>query len=128
MESRASGDTTGVRGRLALLVLVLAGCGVPQELSKQAEEVHSVAAEGALLAHEASEGSLDAFTREHASALRERLAELRPAIRNDTLARTADEVDAELASLAGHAGDRAAAGRLESRLEEAAEAADALAG
>jgi hypothetical protein len=128
MESRAFGDTTGVRGWAALVVLVLAGCGVPQGLSKQAEEVHSVAAEGALLAHEASEGSLDSFTRTHAKALRKRLDELRPAIENDTLARTAEEVDTELTSLASHAGDRAEAERLESRLEHAAKAAEELAG
>ena len=58
---------------LAAALLLISGCGVPQQLSKQAEEVHSVAAEGALLAHEASEGSLDTFTREHAKALRKLL-------------------------------------------------------
>ena len=58
---------------LAAALVLISGCGVPQQLSKQAEEVHSVAAEGALLAHEASEGSLDTFTREHAKALRKLL-------------------------------------------------------
>jgi outer membrane murein-binding lipoprotein Lpp len=102
---------------LVLAVLLLAGCGVPQEVSKQAEEVHSVAAEGALLAHEASEGSHDAFTREHAKALRELLGELRPAIEDDRLARRADAVDAALASLADRPGDRERAAALERRLE-----------
>ena len=37
-------------------VVLFVGCGVPQELSKQAEEVGSVAAEGALLAHDAGVG------------------------------------------------------------------------
>jgi hypothetical protein len=128
MESRALGDTTSVRSWAALLVLVLAGCGVPQELSKQAEEVHSVAAEGALLAHEASEGSLDTFTSEHATALRKLLGQLRPAIEEAQLARTADVVDAALTSLAEHPGDRTNAGRLERRLDAAAKAADELAG
>ena len=67
---------------------------------------HSVAAEGALLAHEASEGSLDTFTREHAKALRKLLGQLRPAIDDDRLAHTSDAVDAALADLAEHPGDR----------------------
>jgi hypothetical protein len=128
MESRALGDTTSVRSWAALLVLVLAGCGVPQELSKQAEEVHAVAAEGALLAHEASEGSLDTFTSEHATALRKLLGQLRPAIEDAQLARTADAVDAALTSLAEHPGDRTNASRLERRLDAAAKTADELAG
>jgi hypothetical protein len=118
-----------VRIALALTAAcLLAGCGVPQELSKQAEEVHSVAAEGALLAHEASEGSLDTFTREHAKALQKLLGELRPAIDDERLARTSDAVDAALSSLAEHPGDRANASRAERRLDAAAKAADELAG
>jgi hypothetical protein len=117
-----------VRSWAALLVLILAGCGVPQQLSKQAEEVHSVAAEGALLAHEASEGSLDSFTTEHAKALRKLLGQLRPAIEDAQLARTAGAVDDALTSLADHPGDRANARRLERRLDAAAKAAFELAG
>ena len=128
MESPAFGETPSVRRWVAVLVLVLAGCGVPQELSKQAEEVHSVAAEGALLAHEASEGSLDPFTREHARALRKLLGQLRPAIEDARLAETADAVDAALTSLADHPGDRANASRLERRLDDAAKAAEERAG
>lgn len=128
MESGASGETRSVRRWAAVLILVLAGCGVPQELSKQAEEVHSVAAEGALLAHEASEGSLDNFTTEHAKALQKLLGQVRPAIEDARLARTAEAVDAALTSLAEHPGDRANAGRLEHRLDDAATAADELAG
>jgi hypothetical protein len=128
MESRAFGETSSVRRSLAVLVLVLAGCGVPQQLSKQAEEVHSVAAEGALLAHEASEGSLDSFTTEHAKALRKLLGQLQPAIEDAQLVRTADAVAAALTSLADHPGDRANARRLERRLDAAAKAADELAG
>ena len=77
--------TTNVRVRLAVVVLFLAGCGVPQGLPQQAEKVHSVAAEGALLAHEASEGSLDTFTREHAKALRKSLEQLQPAIQDHSV-------------------------------------------
>jgi hypothetical protein len=113
---------------LAAALLLTSGCGVPQQLSKQADEVHSVAAEGALLAHEASEGSLDAFTSEHAKALQKRLDQLRPAIENEQLARAADSVDAALANLAEHPGDRRNSSRLERRLEAAAKTADGLAG
>ena len=113
----------------ASLILVLAGCGVPQELSKQAEEVHSVAAEGALLAHEVSEGSgSDTFTREHAKALRKLLGELRPAIEDKRLAAAAQAVDEALTGLAEDPGDRAGAAQLERRLDESAKAADELAG
>ena len=128
MVSSRVGENRCVRVAVILVVLLLAGCGVPQELSKQAEEVHSVAAEGALLAHEASEGSLDTFTREHAKALRKLLGQLQPAIDDDRLARTSDAVDAALADLAEHPGDRANASRLERRLGVAAKAADELAG
>jgi hypothetical protein len=113
---------------LAAALCLTGGCGVPQELSKQAEEVQSVAAEGALLAHEASEGSLDTFTREHASALRKLLDQLRPAIEDARLAETADAVDAALTSLVDHPGDRANASRLERRLDDAANAAEERAG
>ena len=110
----------------AAALLLISGCGVPQELSKQAEEVHSVAAEGAVLAHEASEGSLDTFTREHAKALRKLLGELRPAIEDERLARTSDSVDAALAKLAEHPGDRTDARRLERSLTDDAKTADEL--
>jgi hypothetical protein len=110
-----------VRRSLALAVTVLiAGCGVPQEPAKQAEELHSLAAEGALLAHEASEGSHDAFTTEHAKALRKLLGHLRPAIEDGRLARRAAEVDAALARLARDPGDREQAARLERQLEKLA--------
>jgi hypothetical protein len=110
-----------VRRSLALgIVALLAGCGVPQEPVKQAEELHSLAAEGALLAHEASEGSHDAFTTEHAKALRKLLGQLRPAIKDGRLARRATEVDAALARLARDPGDREQAARIERRLEELA--------
>ena len=99
---------------------LLAGCGVPQEPADQAEEVHSVAAEGALLAHEAGEGSLETFTSEHAQALQGLLRELRPAIEDERLLRRAAAVDAALARLAEDPGDRAQAYRLERRLRELA--------
>jgi hypothetical protein len=115
------------RALLLATLFLISGCGVPHELSKQAEEVHSVAAEGALLAHEASEGSLDTFTSEHAKALQKLLGQLRPAIEDERLAHTSDSVDAALANLAEHPGDRMNASRLERRLDEAAKTADEIA-
>jgi hypothetical protein len=119
-----------MRLALALVaVVLLAGCGVPQEVSKQAEEVHSVAAEGALVAHDAGEGSTTApFTRVHSEALRKLLGELEPAIENPRLSRIAQTVDRSLAQLADDPEDRAGARRLERALDEAAKAADELAG
>ena len=102
------------------IVALLAGCGVPQDPAEQAEELHSVAAEGALLAHEASEGSHDAFTTEHAEALRKLLGQLRPAIEDDRLAQRAAAVDASLERLARDPGNREQAARLERRLGELA--------
>jgi hypothetical protein len=114
-----AGDDGTVRRALApvLAVILLAGCGVPQEPAKQAEEVHSIAAEGALLAHEAGEGTLDTFTSEHAKALRKLLGELRPVIEDERLARRADAVDSALGRLERDPGDRQQAFRLERRLE-----------
>ena len=109
-----------MRAAVVLVAVLLAGCGVPQEPTKQAEELHSVAAEGALLAHEASEGSVDAFTTEHAKALRKLLGELRPAIEDPGLARRADALDHALAQLADEPGGRAGAATIERRLEELA--------
>jgi hypothetical protein len=110
-----------VRRALALgIAAVLAGCGAPEEPAKQADELHSIAAEGALLAHEAAEGSYATFTSEHAAALRRLLAQLRPAIDDRELARRAADVDASLARLARAPGDEANALRVERRLERLA--------
>ena len=109
-------------------VVLLAGCGVPHELPEQAGDVHSIAAEGALLAHEASEGSHDAFTTEHAKALRKLLDPLRGAIDDPQLGRIAADVDSSLAELAARPGDRAGAAGAERKLERSASAAEALAG
>ena len=125
----ACGDNPSVRFALALTVLVLAGCGVPHELPKQAEEVHSVAAEGALLAHDASEGSTTGtFTREHAKALRKLLRPLRSAIENKRLAEVADDVDRTLSELERTPGDEERAAGAERKLEQLADSAEELAG
>jgi hypothetical protein len=124
------GDKPRVRAsRLIALIGVLAalaaaGCGVPSEPAKQAEEVESVAAEGALLAHDATGGRTTAtFTRVHAQALRKRLGALRPKIVEQELARIADRVDSALRTLEGSPSEA----DVEVPLDEAAKAAGELA-
>ena len=110
-------------------VVVLAGCGTPHELSKQAEEVHSRAAEGALLAEQVSSGdTFEAFAAEHASALRHKLDELRPAIEDERLAVIAAAVDRTLASLERHPGERLRAAVDARALRGLADRAEALGG
>lgn len=117
-----------MRVLLVSVVLLLAGCGAPHELSKQADEVHSVAAEGALLAHEAAAGDTrDAFAREHAKALRKLLGKVRPAIEEPRLASVAGDVDRTLAELGRTPGDRSRAAGAERKLERAAKTADEIA-
>jgi hypothetical protein len=118
-----------VRGALLLAAVLLAGCGVPQEVPKQAEEVASVAAEGSLLAHDAAEGSTtETFTREHAKALRRLIEELQPAIENPDLGQLAAKVAEVLRVLAERPGDRDLAGTLERVLRNHSDSAEKLAG
>jgi hypothetical protein len=124
-------ETTGGVCRLAVLgvVLLAVGCGVPRELSKQAEDVHSVAAEGALLAHDASEGSTTStFTAEHAEALRKLLSPLRAAVEDERLAEIADDVDRTLGDLARAPDDERRAAAAERRLDRLAADAEELSG
>ncbi len=108
---------------VALLLLTAAGCGASSEPSKQAEELHSIAAEGALLAHGTAEGgSTGPFTREHAKALRKLVAQLRPMLAEGPLAQLAETIDGELATLESDAD----AGLVERRLDEAAATAETL--
>jgi hypothetical protein len=110
---------------LAVVVAVAASaaCGVPSEPKKQADEVASVAAEGALLAHDGAAGdSASAFVRTHADALRKRLAALRPKIAEPALVPVADETAAALELLAE---DPSAVG-VAARLERASARADDL--
>jgi hypothetical protein len=118
-----------VRIALALIaVLLAAGCASPREPAKQAEEIHSIAAEGALLAHEVAEGSTtDTFARQHARALRKLLEELQPAIENPELAQLAAKVRELLTVLAERPGDRELGARFERVLESHAESASELA-
>ena len=110
---------------VAATLLALAGCGTPHELSQQAEDVHSLAAEGALLAHEAAAGdAFETFTAEHSSALRGRLGQLRPAIEDARLATIAAALDRSLAALERHPGDRGRAAVVERALSRLADRAD----
>jgi hypothetical protein len=110
---------------LAALCLLVAGCGVPHEPAKQAEDVASIAAEGALLAHDAAEGdTIASFRRMHAQALRAQLEELRAAIADRRLAPIAATVSTELRRLEE---DAAAAPQVVRELERAAAEAEELA-
>jgi outer membrane murein-binding lipoprotein Lpp len=123
---QASGNMRAVmRLRAAvLLLLVLAGCGVPGSLAKQAEDVSSIAAEAAILAHDASEGDTTAvFTRVHARSLRQKLEALQAAIESPQLGMVAGEVAAQLKRLEADPGDQSTAADVERRLERAAETA-----
>ncbi len=105
---------------LACLV-VLMGCGVPQTVPKQAEQVGSIAAEGSLLARDIRQGdSTSRFARVHSAALREKLAPLADAVEHDELAAVVRSVDEQLAAVEEHPGDATRAARIEQRLEDAA--------
>jgi hypothetical protein len=110
-----------------LLLFVAAGCGTPSSLEKQAEEVHSLAAEGALLAHDVSEGdTTQPFTRVHAGELARKADELAPKIRDTELKRVAESVGSDLGRLSDAPGDREGAAQVERRLDEAARQADEI--
>ena len=108
-------------------MVVVAGCGTPATIAKQAEEVGSIAAEGALLAHDAGEGdTTETFTRVHARELAKKADQLAPKIRDGDLDRVARAVGADLERLADAPGDERAAARLEHRLDDAAKRAEEI--
>ena len=114
---------------LALAVFLLAGCLVPTEPSKQADEIASIAAEGSLLAHDAAEGdTTETFTRVHAEALLEALAKLAPKVETDVLRRLILDADRALEELRDSPGDRAGAGRVERTLDKVSTVAEEHAG
>jgi hypothetical protein len=76
-------------------VIPLTGCGQTRDPSEQADDLRSFAAEGALLAHDAADGSsLGPFTRVHARVLREDVEKLEPHLERGKLRRLADEIAA----------------------------------
>jgi hypothetical protein len=113
------------RGVLVICSFLLSGCLVPSEPAKQAEEIASISAEGALLAHEVGEGDVTGtFARVHAEGLRRKLSELDPNVQVDALAELLRNADAGLALLEDGSVD---AGPVEQRLEGIAKQADKLA-
>ena len=127
MRTARAGKTRAVRVllpfALAVAVAATAACGVPSDPREQAGEVASVAAEGALLAHDAESGaSTSAFVRTHADALRERLENLEPEIVEPALRPIARKTAAALVLLASDASSAGVA----ATLERAAARADEL--
>jgi hypothetical protein len=113
----------------ALAMFVPSACAPPEEVSQQAEELASVSAEGALLAHAAAEGAtLGTFTRVHARALAERAGELARVVDDERLAALVDAAESMLGRLADEPGDRTGARRVERALENVAERAKELPG
>lgn len=123
MSAARTGQTVSVRRALLLAALVLlAGCGQPTDPKKQAEDLGSVAAEGALLAHDAADGaSTGPFARVHSEVLSEDVQKLEPKLQQRALSRLADEISAALDELP----DRPEAAAR--RLDDAADRADELA-
>jgi hypothetical protein len=111
----------------ALCVVLSAGCGTPATVEEQAEQVGSIAAEGALLAHDASEGDTTrTFTRVHARELAKKADELSGSIRRPDLGRLARRVALELRALASAPGHERQAALLEHSLDQAAKRAEAI--
>jgi hypothetical protein len=124
-----SGHIDVVNWRLlaAVSVFAVVGCGSPGTVEKQAEDVASIAAEGALLAHDASEGdTAETFTRVHARELAKQADTLRPAIRDTRLEDVVRSVGRELRALADEPGNETAAALLERRLDDAAKRAEEI--
>jgi hypothetical protein len=110
------------------VVCLLVGCA-PDNPAKQAEAIGSIAAEGALLAHGAAEGSsTKIFVREHAQALDRKLEETRSVVDDRRLASLAASVSKDLVRLAEEPGDerttRSVERALERRAKDAAELAE----
>jgi hypothetical protein len=111
----------------AVVLGLAAGCGTPSSVEKQADEVGSLAAEGALLAHDASEGdTTETFTRVHAGELAKKADDLAPKIEDRELAGVARSVGADLDRLADDPGDERAAARLERRFDDASKQAEEI--
>ena len=108
-------------------MVLLAGCGTPATVEKQAEEIGSIAAEGALLAHDVSGGdTTHTFTRVHARELAKKADDLAPKIRDGELERVARSVGADLERLADEPGDERGAAELERSLDEASKQAEEI--
>jgi uncharacterized protein YceK len=110
----------------AAATLLLAGCG-SQSAKKQAGDLGSVAAEGALVAHDASEGSTtNNFTRVHGRALRDLAKKVQDKPASPPVGRLATSIVGDLDQLADHPGDEGRAAQIERRLTRAAKKASDL--
>jgi hypothetical protein len=120
-----------VRRRLALvaaLAVAAAACGVPSSPEQQADQIASIAAEGAILAGDAADGdTTSVFAGEHAAALRKKADELRGAISGARLRQLAAEVVAQLERLEDSPGSGTVAAEVERRLQAASKRADEIA-
>ena len=129
MIDRSPRRNHGAVRRYACLLAILglaAGCGSSSP-QKQAEELGSVAAEGALIAHDASEGdTTDAFTRVHSRALREQADSIERQAADARLARLGRRIAGALDRLADDPGDQDAAALIQRELERAADEAGEL--
>ena len=111
---------------MVVVLLLLAGCGSTSP-KKQAEDLGSIAAEGALVAHDASEGSTThVFTRVHSRALREKADSIDRQAADPRLEQLAGRIADALERLADDPGDRGGAERIQRRLEQAADDAGEL--
>jgi hypothetical protein len=134
----------------AIAVSLAAGCGGGGTLShdslrKEAESIQSVAAEGALLAHDSADGrTTTPFVSVHSEVLAESAGkvaqklesaavepglELEPGLEQDRARaeRLATRIEEELDQLDEHPDDRAEARRVADELDQAAKAAEELA-
>lgn len=113
---------------LVALILAVAACGVPGSPVKQAEDIASIAAEGALLAGDAAEGDTTTqFAETHAQALRKNAETLAAAITHAELRKVAADVLAALEQLGSSPDDRVVAGEAKEQLEAAAKQAEEIA-
>ncbi len=113
-----------MRVSLLLAVVLLAACG--STAAKQAEDLQSLAAEGALMAHDAGEGDdWQPYTRAHAGELAKKASSLESKAKTEALSALARSIARELGQLERADPDEARA--LERRLEDAAKRAEQLA-
>jgi hypothetical protein len=128
----------------AIVVSLVAGCGGGGTLSrdslrKEAETIQSVAAEGALLAHDSADGrTTTPFVSVHSEVLAESAgkvaqklesAAVEPWLEQDRARaeRLATRIEEELDQLDEHPDDQAEARRVADELDQAAKAAEELA-
>jgi hypothetical protein len=127
----------------AIVVSLVAGCGGGGTLSrdslrKEAETIQSVAAEGALLAHDSADGrTTTPFVSVHSEVLAESAgkvaqklesAAVEPGLEQDRARaeRLATRIEEELDQLDEYPDDRAEARRVADELDQAAKAAEEL--